>query len=82
MTVVLPAADLVTAGKETFYIVPADPNAGVDFSGPQTLTIRPASQVQFTTGAETINAAAGTFSIPVTLTATPGATISPLPLNR
>ncbi len=81
IAVVLPAADLVTAGKDTFYIVPADPNVGVEFSGPQTLTISPASQVQFTTGTETINAAAGTFSIPVTLSGNPGATISTFASN-
>ena len=36
----------------------------------------PAATVQFSTGSETINETAGTFSIPVTLTGTPTPTVS------
>jgi sugar lactone lactonase YvrE len=64
---VIPAADLTTSGTDSITIVTGGPGGGT--SSAQTFTVNnPASTVQFTTGAETINEAAGTFSIPVTLT--------------
>jgi sugar lactone lactonase YvrE len=58
---------LAASGAYSITVVTAGPGGGT--SAGQTFTVNnPSSTVQFTTGAETINEAAGTFSIPVTLT--------------
>ncbi len=44
---------------------------GLGSSSVNTLTITEPGRVQFSTGSETVNESAGTFSIPVTLSATP-----------
>ena len=67
LTAVIPAADLTTSGTDSVTVVTAGPGGGTSAAQPFTVN-NPASTVQFTTGAETIDEAAGTFSIPVTLT--------------
>ncbi len=68
-TAVIPGSDLTTAGTNSILVITPGPGGG--FSAPQTFTVNAPVTVQFTTGAETVNESAGTFSIPVTLTGAP-----------
>ena len=68
LTAIIPAADLSAAGAEPITVVTSGP--GGSTSTPQTFTISSVGpSVQFSAARETVNETAGTFSIPVTLSA-------------
>ena len=67
--------------SQTLTLTLGTPTGGAALGSPSvnTLTITEPAEVQFSTGSETVNESAGTFSIPVTLSGTPAPPSPPSP---